>query len=640
MWSYSFEIPILMILTIILGFFFSRPRLPIKRNLTFVHMILIETATILIDVSASAVDNNYASYSPAFVNFLNMLYFIAFFLRAYIMYVFSASVLKDSLHKNTLIRQVIRIPLFIGIILSLLSAFFGSADFPHFIFYIDEAGYHSGTVYNLLYVCGFCYVFLALLSLFLFRKNLGRRREKYGILLYNMIIFTALVIRLTLPRYLIMDTFVLMAILVVFLAFGNPEYYLDLRGTAFNRLALSEHLEENRKKLKYQPFGVVIHNYHEMRDIYGSTQIEEGLVLISRFLKRLMPKGIIFYCRKGRFIVLDRPGSDFEGKAREIAERFRHSWKSQTVELYLSAGFATFEMLKGTYSSEILLTTLLKSLETAGRGELDEPVRITEEDVKQSEIEKKVRESIETALESTGYELYLQPIVDVKTGEVIGAEALSRIRDAEGKIIPPGIFIPVAETSGRINGLGELAFDRTCRFIKENGLEKLGLKWINVNLSPLQFLCTDLAERYTAIVEKYDIDPQTVHLEITEEAMIDDSFLNKQIKTMGGKGFIFVLDDYGTGYSNLSRLKKCPFSNVKLDMSIVWDYCREPDEILPNMIQALKNMGFSITAEGVENEDMVNTMKKIGCDFLQGYYYSKPLPANEFAKSILQDKRT
>ena len=90
---------------------------------------------------------------------------------------------------------------------------------------------------------------------------------------------------------------------------------------------------------------------------------------------------------------------------------------------------------------------------------------------------------------------------------------------------------------------------------------------------------------------------------------------------------MFVLDDYGTGYSNLARLKKCPFINVKLDMTIVWAHCKEPDEILPTMVQTFKHMGFSITAEGVENLEMVETMREIGCDFLQGFHYSRALPA-------------
>ena len=104
----------------------------------------------------------------------------------------------------------------------------------------------------------------------------------------------------------------------------------------------------------------------------------------------------------------------------------------------------------------------------------------------------------------------------------------------------------------------------------------------------------------------------------------------EDLKRLKEIGFYFVLDDYGRGYSNLSRLKKCPFINVKLDMSLVWEYDREPDAMLPNAIETFKNMGFSVTAEGIENENMAKKMMAIGCDFLQGYFYSKPLPMDEF----------
>ena len=631
MWNYSFEIPTLSILAIILAFYFSRPRLSVRKNITFIYMIVIETLIIILDVIATEMDNDYASYSIILMKILNMLYFIAFFDRAYIMYLFSISVLKDSLQNGRLIKKLIIMPLIAGIIISIISMITGSADFPYVIFYINETGYHSGKLYNLLYACGFFYVLLALIAVFMFGRTLRRRRERYGILFYNLLIFAALIIRLIWPKYLVMDTFILIAILIVFLAFGNPDFHLDLRGNAFNRLALSEYLEENTGKLRLVPFGVVIRNYHEMRDLYESSQMEEGLIMIAKYLKRRSPKGILFYCRRGRFIILDQPGKDFREETKAITERFDHPWKSHSAELYLSAGFATFDSIDGNFSSEILLSTMLKALESVGGAELEEPLNVTEDDIKHTETERGIRQCIENALDGDGFELYLQPIIDAKTGKITGAEALSRIRDADGNIIPPGLFIPVAENSGRINKLGELVFDRTCNYIKENPLEKMGIEWINVNLSPLQFLCTDLDERYSSIIEKYGIDPNTVHLEITEEAMIDGRFLQKQIKAMGEKGFLFVLDDYGTGYSNLSRLKKCPFINVKLDMSIVWDYCREPDDILPNMIQAFKNMGFSITAEGIEDEDMVNTMKNIGCDLLQGYYYSKPVPASELA---------
>ena len=99
-----------------------------------------------------------------------------------------------------------------------------------------------------------------------------------------------------------------------------------------------------------------------------------------------------------------------------------------------------------------------------------------------------------------------------------------------------------------------------------------------------------------------------------------------------------AVDDYGTGYSNVARLKACPFINVKLDMSLVWDYCKNPDEILPNMIRAFKNMHFTVTAEGVKTAAMETIMKDIGCDYLQGYLYSLPVPIEELL-TIVSNKQ-
>ena len=113
--------------------------------------------------------------------------------------------------------------------------------------------------------------------------------------------------------------------------------------------------------------------------------------------------------------------------------------------------------------------------------------------------------------------------------------------------------------------------------------------------------------------------------------MIDFNLLQKQMKLMNAYGFQFVLDDYGRGYSNVARMKKCPFVNIKLDMEFVWDYIKEKDTILPMIIKTIKQMGFTVTAEGIENQEIARAMKEIGCDYLQGFYYSRPLPAEEFA---------
>ena len=187
-----------------------------------------------------------------------------------------------------------------------------------------------------------------------------------------------------------------------------------------------------------------------------------------------------------------------------------------------------------------------------------------------------------------------------------------------------------AEKTGLINRLGEQMLEKVCDFMNSRSLEEMGLSWINVNLSPLQFLKRDLSKRFTSIIEKYQVDPEKIHLEITEEAMIDYALLKKQVFDIKNAGFEFVLDDFGAGYSNVTRLNKYPFVNIKFDMQVVWEYFKTKKNILPGLIKVFKNSGFSVTAEGIENKEMAEEMRDLGCDYLQGFYFSQPLPVEEF----------
>ena len=190
----------------------------------------------------------------------------------------------------------------------------------------------------------------------------------------------------------------------------------------------------------------------------------------------------------------------------------------------------------------------------------------------------------------------------------------------------------MAEQEGYIVRLGEQVLSKVCRFIRDHDMKALGIRWINVNLSPVQFMSRDIPERFSAILKQYGVDQEMIHLEITEQSMIDFSLLHDQITDLHDNGFQFALDDYGSGYSNLSRVRQYPFSNIKIDMEVVRNYCRDRDVLLPALIQGFKQMNLSITAEGIETEEMAGAMKDVCCDYLQGYYFSRPVPMDEFVK--------
>ncbi len=626
MWDFGFAIPSFIIIVIVLFFYFSLPRLALRKNIFFVIILIVESLVISADIASTWADINIAKLPLFVVDILNASYFVCFFTRALAMFYFVASSFKLIPEKNDIKTVIINIPFGVGFILSVISPWTG------LIYSVRSGQYQNGPLYNLVYFVFWYYLILDYVIVYRFRSRIKRKRHFWAMVSFVAVLTLGILLRKLIPQLLLMDTFCLLAILIEYLATENPEFYLEPRGSVFNSIAFRDYIEENNGRLHHKILGVVVKNYHEMRDIYGGRQIDEGLVLISNYLTQTFKDVNTFYYRKGRFILLGDSNMDFQNYITVIKSRFEEPWVEEGLELYLEAGFVYIDLGEKVESADVLLNSLLVAFNRADNVTGEDVLVFSEADLKYKEGETALKRYLETAIENNKVEVFLQPLVDAKSGKMIGAEALSRIRDDKGKLVPPGLFITIAEGNGKINQLGEQVFEKTCQFIRDNDVKKMGMSWINVNLSPVQFLKTDLADRYDAIIKKYGIDPGMIHLEITEESMIDEGFLHRQLLAMQEKGFKFVLDDYGIGYSNITRLKNCPFINVKLDMSIVWDYYKNPDDILPTMIEAFKHMSFDVTSEGIEDEKMAEMMKSIGCDFLQGYFYSKPLPMDEFVE--------
>lgn len=155
------------------------------------------------------------------------------------------------------------------------------------------------------------------------------------------------------------------------------------------------------------------------------------------------------------------------------------------------------------------------------------------------------------------------------------------------------------------------------------------MSWVQLNIAPSQCLSLDLADHLEEIRNTCHVPPNTIRLEITEDGILNPNG-EKQIQRLKEMGFDIVLDDYGTGYSNASRMKDLPFSEIKIDISLVKDYCSHPDPYLPNLVSTMHALGLIITAEGIETKEMADKMKALGVDHLQGYYYSKHLSIPDF----------
>jgi diguanylate cyclase (GGDEF)-like protein/PAS domain S-box-containing protein len=246
------------------------------------------------------------------------------------------------------------------------------------------------------------------------------------------------------------------------------------------------------------------------------------------------------------------------------------------------------------------------------------------------------------ALERDEFVMHYQPKVSLATGQITGVEALLRWRHPERGLVPPGDFIPLLEETGLIVQAGERVLDLVCEQIKcwqREGIEPLP---VAVNLSARQFLAPDLAGTIRRVLEAYDVKPALVEVEITESAIMtnaDEAI--RTLETLEALGVKTSVDDFGTGYSSLGYLKRFPLHALKIDRSFVRDITSDPDDatITQAVISMAHSLQLKVVAEGVETEAQLEFLERYGCDEVQGFLYSKPIPGDECGAMIAEDRR-
>lgn len=243
---------------------------------------------------------------------------------------------------------------------------------------------------------------------------------------------------------------------------------------------------------------------------------------------------------------------------------------------------------------------------------------------------------IEHALAENRFMVYYQPIYSIKEKKFRSAEALLRLKDEKYGFISPELFIPAAERNGAIHAIGNYVLDEVCRFIASEDFKKLHLEYIEVNLSVAQCMQTGLAKDILKTLRKYNISPDKINLEITETAVsYSQHVLDENLRLLAESGIGFSLDDYGTGYSNIRRVASLPLKLVKLDKTFTnLDDNPKMIIVLENTIRMIKDMNLEIVVEGVETQELVSRFCNLECDYIQGFYYSKPIPREEFVRFI------
>lgn len=251
--------------------------------------------------------------------------------------------------------------------------------------------------------------------------------------------------------------------------------------------------------------------------------------------------------------------------------------------------------------------------------------------------EQEIIEEMADSLEDHQFQIYLQPKICLHDGTLAGAEVLVRWKHPEKGMISPGEFIPLFEKNGFITQMDQYVWEQTCVLIKEWKAKGYPVVPVSVNVSRADFYITDLTEYMDALVRKYDLQPSDLHLEVTESVYTENPIqILHMIEGLRSRGFVIELDDFGSGYSSLNMLNQMELDIMKLDMKFIQSEMMKPEDqgILRFIIDLAHSMKLSVVAEGIETGEQVERIKKLGCDYAQGYFFSRPVCVEEFEEIL------
>lgn len=245
----------------------------------------------------------------------------------------------------------------------------------------------------------------------------------------------------------------------------------------------------------------------------------------------------------------------------------------------------------------------------------------------------------ELRLDSEQFQVWYQPIYSISEKKFTYMEALSRLNNTEFGNIPPGEFVGVAESRGLIEKLGFVAFEKVCKFISTN---KDIVKAVSINFSVYQMSNPNLVENVLSTIQRFNLSPSNIIMEITESIFIDNyELVLNNMQSLAKTGVKFYLDDFGTGYSNLANVIALPFSTIKIDRTLVLmaEESRKGERLFSNLVSTFKDAELNILVEGVETNNQNYLVERAGADLIQGFLYSRPLPENECIELLRKQEK-
>jgi EAL domain-containing protein (putative c-di-GMP-specific phosphodiesterase class I)/GGDEF domain-containing protein len=508
--------------------------------------------------------------------------------------------------------------------------------FTSLAFYMDEnLIYHRGALMPLLYGIGGLYVVLGFVF-FMRNKKAISRSDSFAVGTFIIIAAVGIVIQAVKSSFLVELFAEALACLVIMIVLEEKSGRIEPVTGLLNRLAFSD---MNKKlmgtKQKYLITFIKLSELERITKRFNGHETDAFLIGVGNFLSDIAGFNDVYCYNKEDFAVIfkDEQYSACESFNQKVLERFENDWEVGSLRVRADAVTITVRVPEDIKTWEEVVNLVSLGYTKLKPGSYSVPFEEIVGMMKSSSYEAALRKAINENKLMVKY----QPIWSTKEKRTVSAEALLRVDCDELKNLSPEVYIPVAEKTGLIREIGLFVLEDVCRFLNEERIKGSAIQYVELNLSVYQFMFDDLVDSFEEIRKKYNIESKQINLEVTETAMtFEGSKVSETLEKFKKLGYTLSLDDFGTGYSNLIRMITSDYRNIKIDKSILWNVAKDSNdhELLESLVGFIKSMGSDIIQEGVETKEQLDLVTKCGCDYIQGFYFSKPILKEDFFEYI------
>lgn len=631
-WNLAFDYAAFYIVAVIIVWYLIRKRIPLAAYTAFYMLISTAIVVTTLEITVShmlrfGVDSD----KPVFV-LLSIIILLSNLFP--IMLTRYSYILSGKTDRNTIkIKYMLYTVVIMEFLLCVLNCY------NNCVFSIEGDKYIIHEGFYILIAIDIVFIIMAIRNIITYSTDLSF--GEVTLILSNLVVVLVGVYAQIVSKIPVMNILIASFLLTLCHYLHNPDAVKDQTTLLFNRKMFGRYINERfNSKKKFGIVYIAMDDFKFINKTYGVKTGDELLLMIANYLSSIDRCRYCFRFGSDQFcMVIDEKNMSYlDDIANDIKQRFMHPWYGQNdVVIMMSASICVMSCPEDAGDYAELVELFDYSMAVAKKSRKGNVSRVSDLALEQVKNEKDIEKAVKLAIDRDELMVYYQPIFSVEKNRYNSAEALVRLYNDELGWISPESFIPIAEKNGLIVSMGYTILEKVCRFIHDYDIANSSIEYIEVNISSVQLMQPDFVNMVKNILEKYEVSPSLINMEITETATIANmNIINQNIDKLVEYGIKFSLDDYGSGNANIDYINHMPFSIIKLDKHIVWDAFSDAKAgvTLKYTIKMLNELNLNIVAEGVETADMKHRLAEEGCHFLQGWHYSKAVPDEEFIQMI------